>query len=86
MGLGKMDLWNENQISHMNLLTSSVFLLPVAMMKTRFSDICTLAPLWNGKQVVIVTGRDRSLPKEGGKKKTCTNPRILCISIVNSLL
>lgn len=69
-----MDLWNENQISHMNLLTSSIFLLPVAMMKTRFSDmwlfcICMLAPLWNGKQVVIVTGRDGSLPKEGGEKK-----------------
>lgn len=85
-----MDLWNANHISHMNLLTSTIFLLPVAMMKTRFSDvwlfcICTLFPLWNGKQVVIVTGRDGSLPKEGGEK-IFMSPRILCISIINSLL
>lgn len=37
----KMDLWNENQISHMNLLTPVIFhLLPTAMLRIRFSEEC----------------------------------------------
>lgn len=37
----KMDLWNENPVSHMNLLTPVIFyLLPTAVLKIRFSEEC----------------------------------------------
>lgn len=40
--VSEMDLWNQNQISHTNLLTSVTFLLlPMAVLNfTRFSDEC----------------------------------------------